>query len=423
MDPTATRNVLKSLWAAALSAVDPALEVAKHLPAPSPSGRIVVIGAGKAAAPMACAAARHYGDKVSGLVVTRYGHGLRAGESSGNIRVIEAGHPLPDRMSLSAGQNIQNAVHGMSKADLLIGLWSGGGSSLLEHPLPGLAFEELTAINRALLISGATIGEMNCVRKHLSAIKGGWLAAAAYPAHSLSIYISDVPGDDASVIASGPMIADPTTQAQARNILTRYRIAIPASVASILSNPAYESPKPESPAASRATTIVAANQTMALDAAAREASSRGYKVLNRGVHIEGEAAEAAAFDARLAIEIRQRGHAYAILGGGELAVTGAGNRSGGPNREYALALAIALKGQPGIGALAADTDGIDGSNDAAGAFVHPDTLARAAALGLDARNLLNAHASGEFFAKLGDDFVTGPTRTNVTDFRAILVDA
>lgn len=408
-----SRKSLQLLWSRALGAVDARPALRGRLPSPA-GGRTVVVGAGKAAAAMAAEAAAFYRGATSGLVVTRYEHGLRPGESAGGIEVVQAGHPLPDAASMGVGARMLALVRGLTDRDLVVGLWSGGGSALLEHPLPGVAFDDLRAINSALLASGAAIGEMNCVRKHLSAIKGGRLAAAASPARIVSLAISDVPGDDPSVIASGPMVGDPTTQAQARAILARHGIPCPP----VLHDSAFETPKP---ADLIVETIIVARQSDALEAAAQAAREMGLAVLNRGTWIEGPAHEIAAFDARLAIDMAGRGVRGVILGGGELGVAGAGAAQGGPNREYALALAIALTGHPDICALAADTDGIDGSDDAAGAFVFPDTLERATALGLSASGMLAAHDSGRFFAALGDALVTGPTRTNVTDFRAILV--
>jgi hydroxypyruvate reductase len=410
----ASKTTLIVLWRAALGAVDARAALRGRLPNPA-TGRIVVLGAGKAAAAMAAEAFAFYGDRAAGLAVTRYGHGLRAGETAGAIQIEQAGHPLPDAASLNAGERMLEIVRGLTAHDLVVGLWSGGGSALVEHPLPGVSFADLRGINAQLLASGATISEINCVRKHLSAIKGGRLAAAAHPARVASFLISDVPGDEVSAIASGPMIADPTTQAQARAILMRYGVPCPA----ILHDPAFETPKPHQ---LRAEATVVARQADALAAAAQAARRMGYAVLDRGTQIEGPAHEIARFDARLALDMAAHRARGVILGGGELAVAGAGVHPGGPNREYALALALALRGHTYICALAADTDGIDGSDDAAGAFVFPDTLGRAASLGLDAGHALTSHDSGRFFASLGDALVTGPTRTNVTDFRAILVE-
>jgi glycerate 2-kinase len=405
--------MLNLLWTAALSAADARAALRGRFPS-LPAGRVIVLGAGKAAAAMAAEAAAHYGPATAGLAVTRYGHGLRTGETSGAIEIVQAGHPLPDAASLNMGPRMLEMVRGLTAKDLVLGLWSGGGSALLEHPLPGVTFDEIRAINATLLASGAAIGEINCVRKHLSAIKGGRLAAAAYPARVVALAISDVPGDDVSTIASGPMTGDPTTQSEARSVLARYGLGCPA----VLNDLSFETPKPDTIGAEA---HVVARQADALAAAAAKAHAMGFAVLDRGTWIEGPAHQIAAFDARLAIEMATRGMRVAILGGGELAVTGAGSAPGGPNREYALALAIALQAHPSICALAADTDGIDGSDDAAGAFVLPDTLSRAALLGLNPGAMLAAHHSGRFFAALRDALVTGPTRTNVTDFRAILV--
>jgi hydroxypyruvate reductase len=410
------RTFLRQMWDAAIGAVS-AARLRGRLP-DKPNGRIVVVGAGKAAAAMAAEAARHYGDAVAGVAVTRRGYGLKPGESTGAIRLIEASHPVPDEAALVAGRALLDAVHGLSPDDLVLCLLSGGGSALLEAPLDGISFAEVTALNRALLASGAAIGEINCVRKHLSAIKGGRLACTAYPARVLSLAISDVPGDDASVIASGPTIGDPTTQAEARAALARYRIAAPASIAAVLNDPRCETPKPGEARLAHAEYRLIATQADALDAASNVARAAGYAVIDRGTRIEGEARLVAHEEARLALAARPP---CVLLGGGELTVTLERAGSGGPNREYALALALALKGAPRLAALAADTDGIDGSDDGAGAFVFPDTLRRAAALRLDAQAALAAHDSGGFFASLGDALVSGPTRTNVSDFRAIVV--
>ncbi len=412
------RLVLLSLWQAAIEAVSVGPRFRSLLP-PKAQGRTIVVGAGKAAAAMAVAAAQVYGPTVPGVVVTRIGHGLRAGESAGAIRVIEARHPVPDAAGLEAGRAVLDAVYGLGEGDLVVCLLSGGGSALLEAPLPGLTLDDIQRINRALLRSGAAIDEINSVRKHLSAIKGGRLALAAAPARVVTLAISDVPGDDPSVIASGPTVADPTTQVGARAILQRYAIAVPFHVAAVLANPRFESPKPGDLA--NGDFIMAATQADALAAAAHAARAAGFTVIDRGTRVEGEAGAVATIEARLARDCAARGDRAVILGGGELTVTLSGDGSGGPNREYALALALELDGHPSVHALAADTDGIDGTDDGAGAVVTPDTLARAKVLGLDPAAALAAHDSGGFFARLGDALVTGPTRTNVSDFRAILV--
>ncbi|HEY4116109.1 MAG TPA: DUF4147 domain-containing protein [Rhizomicrobium sp.] len=414
------REFLLELWNAAIRAVSVGDGFARHLPL-HPAGRLVVVGAGKAAAAMAAAVARHYGPSVSGVVVTRESHGLREGESAGGIRTIEARHPVPDENALEAGRAVLAAVQDLSEQDLVLCLLSGGGSALLEAPLPGIAFADIQAINRALLASGAAIGEINCVRKHLSAVKGGRLAVAAWPARVVTLAVSDVPGDDPSVIASGPTVADPTTARHALGVLHRYGIELPATVAAVLNDGRLETPKPGDPKLMQTEYRLVATQADALNAAAERAEAEGYRVINRGTRIEGEARAVAEEEAKIARDCAARGERTVILGGGELTVTLSGSGAGGPNREYSLALALQLQGHPRVWALAADTDGIDGTDDGAGAIVTPDTLARAKAAGLGATAALAAHDSGGFFAALGDPLVTGPTRTNVSDFRAILV--
>jgi len=411
------RTLLRQMWDAAIGAVS-AARLRDHFP-DRPKGRIVVVGAGKAAAAMAVEAARRYGAAAAGVVVTRRGYGLKPGESAGAIRLIEARHPVPDEAAIEAGRAVLEAVHGLSVDDLVLCLLSGGGSVLLEAPLGGISLDDIMALNRALLASGAAIAEINCVRKHLSAIKGGRLASAAFLARILTLAISDVPGDDPSVIASGPTIGDPTTQAEARAVLARYGIVAPASITAVLNDPRCETLKPGDARLANAEYRLIATQADALDAAAKVARAAGYAVINRGTRIEGEARLVAQAEARLALEARAP---CVVLGGGELTVKLDRAGSGGPNREYALALALALNGSPRVSALAADTDGSDGTDDGAGAFVFPDTLGRATALGHDARAALAAHDSGGFFAALGDGLVSGPTRTNVSDFRAIVVD-
>jgi glycerate 2-kinase len=411
-----SRAFLLSLWNAAIGAVS-AGRLGDHFPA-RPKGRIVVVGAGKAAGAMAVEAARHYGEAVQGAVVTRRDYGLKPGESAGAIRIIEARHPVPDEAGLLAGRAVLDAVQGLSPDDLVLCLLSGGGSALLETPLPGVTLGDIAALNKALLKSGAAISEINCVRKHVSAVKGGRLAAAAYPARVLSLAISDVPGDDPSVIASGPTVADPTTRQDACAILARYAIAVPANIDTVLNDPQYETPKPGDARLARSEYRLIATQADALGAAVSVARAAGYAVVNRGTRIEGEARLVAAEEARIALA---HPAPCVVLGGGELTVTFESAGSGGPNREYALALALALNGTPHVAALAADTDGMDGTADGAGAFVFPDTLERARASGLNAEAALAAHDSGGFFAALGDALVPGPTRTNVSDFRAIVV--
>lgn len=417
------RDTLLALWQAALGAVDPAARLRGRLPDPT-GERVIVVGAGKAATPMALEAAARYGDRAEGVVVTRRGYGLREGEQTGAIRIIEAAHPIPDVAALQAGEAMLGCVKGLSRQDQVICLLSGGGSALLEVPAPGVSFDEIRRLNAALLASGASISEINCVRKHVSAIKGGRLAAAAWPANVLSFAVSDVPGDDPSTIASGPTVADPTSAADALTIIARYRIDLPAAMRRVLNDPSAESPKPGDPRLARAEFQMVATQADALAAAQALGRELGFAVVNLGTEVEGEARTVGARHAQQALGLLASGAPSLIISGGELTVT-LGDRfgSGGPNREYALAFALAAERHPRIWALAADTDGVDGADDGAGAIVSPDTLARATAAGLGAERALDLHDSGGFFATLGDAIVCGPTRTNVSDFRAVLVTA
>jgi glycerate 2-kinase len=413
----AAHEFLFSLWQSAIGAVSVGPKFRELLP-PKAKGRTVVVGAGKAAAAMAVAAAEVYGPDIEGVVVTRTGHGLKPGESAGRIRIVEARHPVPDEAGLRAGRDVLAAVRRLADDDLVVCLLSGGGSALLEAPLPGITLDDIQSINRLLLHRGAAIDEINCVRKHLSAIKGGRLAAAVWPTPIVTLAISDVPGDDPSTIASGPTVADPTTQAQARAVLVRCGVAFTAGLDALFESRMFETHKPGDPRLAKSEFRMVATQADALAAAANAARAAGYAVIDRGTRVEGEAQDVARIEAAIA-----RGCAAptVILGGGELTVTHSGEGTGGPNREYALALALEFNGHPAIHALAADTDGIDGTDDGAGAFVFPGTLARARALGLDPAAALARHDSGGFFSTLGDALVTGPTRTNVSDFRAIVV--
>ena len=416
------RAVLLDLFKAAVKAVDPLEIIAAHLP-PQPKGRTIVIGAGKASARMAEGVERHWQGPLTGLVVTRYGHGA----ATSRIEIIEAGHPVPDDAGYVAAQRMLDMVRGLSADDLVLCLISGGGSSLMSLPAPGISVEEKRAINRALLNCGAPIDEMNCVRKHLSAIKGGRLALACHPARVMTLVVSDVPGDDPDVVASGPTLADRTTQADALRILEKYAIAIPPSVRAVLSDPAQETPKPgDARLAGNQASIIATAQE-ALDAAAAAAQAAGYTPLILSNSMEGEAREVAVVHAGMARQVRLHDQPLSkpcvILSGGETSVTVRGQGRGGRNAEFLLALAIALKGMEKVHAIACDTDGIDGTEDNAGALIDPSTLARAAQLGLQANALLADNDGYSFFAALGDLLVTGPTRTNVNDFRAILIDA
>jgi hydroxypyruvate reductase len=373
---------------------------------------------------MARAVEQHWpklGGKLSGLIVTRYGHPV----PTADIEIVEAGHPVPDEAGRAAATRILDMVQGLTADDLVLCLISGGGSALLTLPAPGLTLADKQAVNKALLKCGAAIGEMNCVRKHLSAIKGGRLAVAAWPAPVVTLMISDVPNDDPSVIASGPTVADPTTSADAVAILEKYRIDGPQAVLAHLRRGGDETPKPGDPRFARVDNRIIATPHQSLEAAAAIARAAGFAPLILGDSIEGEARDVALVHAAIARHCSRHGQPIAppcaILSGGETTVTVRGQGRGGRNAEFLLALAVALEGLPGVDALAADTDGIDGTEDNAGAVIAPDTLARAAQRGLAAKALLADNDGYSFFNALDDLVVTGPTFTNVNDFRAILV--
>jgi hydroxypyruvate reductase len=420
------RSLLERMFRAAVAAADPALCVPPHLP-PPPKGRMVVVGAGKAAASMARAVEDNWPGPLEGLVVTRYGHAMPgAAARPSRIEVVEAAHPVPDEAGLAAARRIRAMVSSLTEDDLVLCLISGGGSALLTMPAPGLTLAEKQGLSRTLLASGAGISEMNCVRKHLSAIKGGRLASACAPARIVTLAISDVPGDDPSVIASGPTAPDPTTSADALAILDRYGIREPAAALDLLRAASSETPKPGDPAFARAETIMVATALRSLDAAAEIARAAGYAPLILGDSIEGEARDVALVHAGIARHVALRGEPVAppcaIISGGETTVTVRGKGRGGRNAEFLLALAAALDGHPLISALAGDTDGIDGAIEIAACFAGPDTLARARALGLSAKGRLADNDGYGFFSALGDTLATGPTLTNVNDFRAILID-
>jgi glycerate 2-kinase len=414
------REILRRLFDAAIAAADPALCVPPHLP-PDDGGRLIVVGAGKASAAMARAVEEHWSGPVAGLVVTRYGHGVPCER----IEVVEAAHPVPDAAGEAAATRILGKISGLTATDRVLALISGGGSALLVAPAAGVTLAEKRAVTAALLRSGAAIGEINCVRKHLSAIKGGRLAAAAWPAPVLTLAISDVPGDDPAVIASGPTVADPTSAVDALKVLDFHGIAIPDELRRRLASGELETPKPGDPRLARSDFRLVASPRQMLEAAAAEASRLGITPLILGDAIEGEAREVGKALAGMAIGCGRHGFPAkkpcVLLSGGETTVTLRGNGRGGRNSEFLLGLALALGGAPGIHALAADTDGIDGSEDNAGAFVAPDTLRRARAIGIDAAGRLADNDAWGFFDALGDLLVTGPTRTNVNDFRALLV--
>lgn len=417
---TDRRPILRELFDTAVAAASPDLCVPPHLPDP-PKGRTVVVGAGKAAASMAAAVEAEWSGPLEGLVVTRYGHRV----PTSRIEVVEAAHPVPDAAGRQAAGRILDLARGVGPDDLLLCLISGGGSALLALPPPGLTLEDKQAVNRELLRCGAAIGEINCVRKHLSAIKGGRLAAAAAPARVVSLIISDVPGDDPATIASGPTVADPTTTADAIAIIDKYGIAVPDAVRRHLASPDSETPKPGSPAFANVGNIVVTTANFALERAAEVGMAAGYQPLLLGDLVEGEARDVGEAHAEIALADASRTDAAptAILSGGETTVTirGEGGR-GGRNTEYLLALGLAVEGNGRIWALAADTDGIDGSEDNAGAFLAPDTLARARAAGVDPAERLAANDAYAVFEAAGDLLVSGPTYTNVNDFRAILID-
>ncbi|MDU9389262.1 glycerate kinase [Pseudomonas sp. zfem002] len=413
------QQFLRDLFATAIDAAHPRQVLEAHLPADR-SGRVIVIGAGKAAAAMAEVVERAWQGEVRGLVVTRYGHGA----SCSKIEVVEAAHPVPDAAGLAVAKRVLDMVSDLSADDRVIFLLSGGGSALLALPAEGLTLADKQQINKALLKSGATIGEMNCVRKHLSAIKGGRLAKACWPATVYTYAISDVPGDLATVIASGPTVADPSTSAEALAILKRYDIEAPQAVIDWLHNPDSETVKADDPALARSHFQLIARPQQSLEAAAVKARQAGFSPLILG-DLEGESREVAKVHAGIARQVVLHGQPLAapcvILSGGETTVTVRGNGRGGRNAEFLLSLTESLKGLPGVYALAGDTDGIDGSEDNAGALMTPDSYARAQALGLSAADELDNNNGYGYFAALDSLIVTEPTRTNVNDFRAILI--
>jgi glycerate 2-kinase len=414
------RRFLLDLFRAAVASGDPQHCVPRYLP-PKPRGKTVVVGAGKAAAGMAKAVEASWDGPVSGLVVCPHGCGVPTCQ----VEVVEASHPLPDEAGTRAAQRMLSLVQGLSENDLVLALISGGGSALLTLPAPALELEDKQAVTQKLLKSGATIAEINCVRKHLSAIKGGRLAAAAWPARVHALAISDVPGDDPSVIASGPTVADPTTSADALAVIERYGIAISDAIRQWLSDAASETPKPGDVRLSRSTFQFVSRPVDALYAAADAARAVGVRALILGDSIEGEAREVGRVMAGIALSAASSRVPVeppcVLLSGGETTVTVRGTGSGGRNREFALSLAIALAGRYDICAIACDTDGIDGAADAAGAIVVPDTILRAHQKGLDPQRALAANDAGGLFGRLGDQVVTGPTGTNLNDFRAIYV--
>jgi glycerate 2-kinase len=425
---TDRRPLLRAIFDAAVAAAHPDVVLAAHL-RPVPKGRVICLAAGKAAAAMAAAAERHYLDRLgldparlSGAATTRHGHGV----PTRRIKVIEAGHPVPDEAGLKGAEESLQLAAGAGADDLLLVLLSGGGSANWIAPVSGVSFAQKQQVTRALLRSGAPIGEVNTVRKHLSRIKGGRLARAGQRAEIVTLAISDVPHDDPSAIASGPTVPDPTTLADARALVAKYGLAVDDAVRRALDDPANESCKPGDGAFARARFELIARPKASLDAAIQLARDAGYEIVDLGADLEGEARVVAADHARLARDARARGKRIAILSGGELTVTVRGQGRGGPNQEYALALADLLKETSGISALAADTDGADGgagsAADPAGALIDAGTFATMKSLGLDARPYLDNNDATSFFEKTGDLVQTGPTLTNVNDVRVILVD-
>ncbi len=415
------RALLRAMFDAAIAAAQPALCLPPHLPAP-PKGRTLVIGAGKASAAMARALEDHWPAPLQGLVVTRYGYAVPCQR----IEIVEAAHPVPDAAGLCAAQRIHQLVQGLTADDLVIALISGGGSSLLVAPAPGLSLADKQAINTALLRSGATISEMNCLRRHLSALKGGRLGAACHPAQLLTLLISDVPGDDPIDIASGPTVGDPTTCADALAIVERYRLVLPPAARALLESGAGESVKPADPRLARAQTRIVTAPQMALEAAAQVARAAGVQPCILGDSLEGEARDIGKALAAITRQVARHGQPFqppcVLLSGGETTVTLRGDGRGGRNVEFLLSLAVALDGLKGVHALAGDTDGVDGAEEIAGAVLTPDTLARAWALGINPRASLDRNDGHGFFQALGDSVITGPTLTNVNDFRAIVID-
>ncbi|MGD9540532.1 glycerate kinase type-2 family protein [Methylocystis sp.] len=415
------RHLLRAMFDAAVGAASPAVCLPPHLAkiAP-PKGRTIVVGAGKAAASMAAAVEAHWSGPLEGLVVTRYEHGTPTKQ----IEVIEASHPVPDAAGREAAKRILQKVQGLSEDDLVLALISGGGSALMALPADGVTLEEKQAVNKALLKSGANISEMNCVRKHLSAIKGGRLARAAAPARVVALMISDVPNDDLSVIASGPTVPDPTTREDALAVIAKYKIDAPPAVLAHLQKSACETPKPGDAIFEKVQNILIATPQGSLDAAAAVAKSAGFTPCILG-DLEGESRDVALVHAGVAKQIAIHGQPFeppvAIISGGETTVTVRGKGRGGRDAEFLLGLTLALEGFGGIAAIACDTDGIDGSEDNAGAIMTADSFARAKQAGVDLKALFTNNDAYTAFEKLGDLVVTKPTRTNVNDFRAILV--
>ncbi len=414
--------LLLDLYRAALAAADPMLAVPRHLPAPPP-GRTVVVGLGKAAAAMARAVEAHWPGPLHGVVAVPEGATLPLAR----IEQVTGSHPVPDERSVQAGRRLVAAVAGLGSSDLVLALVSGGGSALCALPAPGIGLEQKQAVTRALLLRGATIHEINTVRKHLSAIKGGRLAALAHPARVVTLLISDIPGDDPALIASAPTLPDRSTCAEALAVIGRYHVEIPESVRAALGSGTLETPKPGDPRFAGHTHRVIASAQDGLEAAAQAARERGWAAHILSDAMQGEARDLALAHAAIALQVWRQGQPFVppcvLLSGGEATVTVRGRGRGGRNTEFALALALALQGRSGIHALSAGTDGLDGTATAAGAWIDPGTLDRARALRLDAPGSLQDNDSFTLLDAIGASIVTGPTFTNINDFRAILIEA
>ena len=412
-------QLMRALFCAAVASADPKRLMDRSLIPDQPAGRTVVVGAGKAAASMAQALEACCPGPLSGVVLTPYGHA----KTCSGIEVLEAAHPIPDRAGLRTADRMLDIAVSLNEGDLMLCLLSGGGSSLLTLPIEQLSLTEKQQINRQLLESGADISQINCVRKHLSRIKGGRLAEAAWPASTFTLMISDVPGDDPAVIASGPTVADHSSCADALLIIDHYGIELNTRIRSLLSDGSLETPKPGAAKLARSGHRIIGSPELGLSAAAAYGREKGFVIQSLGSQVVGESRQAGADHALMLqdmIKTNADNRPLLLLSGGETTVTVRGSGRGGPNREYLLAAAQTLNGLPGTWGIACDTDGIDGSPDAAGAVIGPDTLARAAGLGLDAKTMLSNNDTGPFFSLLDDAVVTGPTCTNINDFRALL---
>lgn len=417
LDPKA---FLTSIFEAAVAAADPELTIRKHLPA-KPKGRTIVIGAGKGSAQMAAAFERVWNGPIEGLIVTRYGYGA----PTKHLEVVEAAHPVPDAAGLAAAKRLREIVSGLSEDDLVIALVCGGGSALLPAPAGNLTLADEIAVNEALLASGAPISAMNTIRKHVSTIKGGRLATAAWPARVVSLIVSDIPGDNPALVASGPTVPDEAGRAEALAAIKAYGMKLPDAVMAYINSPASEAPRPDDPKFARNEVHVIASAAVSLEAAAAEAKRQGIEAVILSDALEGEAREVGSVHAAIAREVATRDRPFnkpvLILSGGETTVTLRAKGKGGRNSEFLLAFAIGIDGAGGIDALAADTDGIDGSEDNAGAFCNGSTVTRMRAAGVDAKAMLAGNNAWTAFAAVDDLFVPGPTGTNVNDLRAILV--